>query len=153
MRQVPVLIPHALCDLTGVHLCYPGHGGAVTPRPGHGTGNSKGFQAGVDRRTLDVGITVRGPERYRPPTEPDTQPKPEPAAAAGNGSSHIAFDHRTTAAYPLNGLGWGAWPLTLVTIWWAMSRSLVLRFWEAVRKTANARLLLHRSWAMMMPSA
>ena len=67
VRQVPVLVPHALCDLTGVHLSYPGHGGAVTPHPGHGTGNSKGFQVEVDRRTLDVGITVRGLERHRLP--------------------------------------------------------------------------------------
>ena len=66
VHQVPVLIPHALCDLTGVHLSYPGHGGAVPPRPGHGTGNSKGFQVGVDRRTLDVAITVRGLERHQP---------------------------------------------------------------------------------------
>ena len=66
VRQVPVLIPHALCDLTGVHLSYPGHGGAVTPRPGHGTGNSKGFQVEADGRTLDVGITVRGLERHQP---------------------------------------------------------------------------------------
>jgi hypothetical protein len=60
VRQVPVLIPHALCDLTGVHLSYPGHGGAVTPSPGEGVANSEGFQVEVDPRTLDVAITVSG---------------------------------------------------------------------------------------------
>src|SRR5579872_3438762 len=30
VRQVPVTIPHALCDLTGVILSYPGHGGAAS---------------------------------------------------------------------------------------------------------------------------
>jgi hypothetical protein len=64
VRQVPVTIPHAVCELTGVHLSYPGHGGAITPRPGHGTGNSQGFQVEVDARTLDVTITVRGLERH-----------------------------------------------------------------------------------------
>jgi hypothetical protein len=71
VRQVPVLIPHALCDLTGVHLSYPGHGGAVTPSPGYGIANSRGFQAEVDRRTLDVTITVSGLERHPRPTGPD----------------------------------------------------------------------------------
>ena len=60
VRRVPVTIPHALCDLTQVTLSYPGHGGAVTPSPGHGVGNSKGIQVEVDARTLDVTITVSG---------------------------------------------------------------------------------------------
>jgi hypothetical protein len=60
VRQVPVTVPHALCDLTGVTLSYPGHGGAVVPSPGHGVGNSKGIQVRVDARTLDVTITVTG---------------------------------------------------------------------------------------------
>ena len=61
VRQVPVAIPHALCDLTGVSLSYPGHGGAaVTASPGHGIANSKGFRLEVDARTLDVTITVTG---------------------------------------------------------------------------------------------
>jgi hypothetical protein len=61
VRQVPVTIPHALCDLTGVSLSYPGHGGAaVTAPPGHGIANSKGFRLEVDARTLDVTITVTG---------------------------------------------------------------------------------------------
>ena len=64
VRQAPVTIPHTLCDLTGVHLSYPGHGGAVTPSPGHGTANSKGFRVEVDARTLDVTITVRGLGRH-----------------------------------------------------------------------------------------
>jgi hypothetical protein len=60
VRQVPVTVPHALCDLTDVMLSYPGHGGAVVPRPGHGTGNSLGCQVEVDARTLDVTIRVSG---------------------------------------------------------------------------------------------
>jgi len=64
VRRVPVTIPHALCDLTQVTLSYPGHGGAVTPSPGYGVGNSQGFQVEVDARTLDVTITVRGLGRH-----------------------------------------------------------------------------------------
>jgi hypothetical protein len=60
VRQVPVTVPHALCDLTGVTLSYPGHGGAVVPSPGHGVGNSLGCQIEVDARTLDVTIRVSG---------------------------------------------------------------------------------------------
>jgi hypothetical protein len=63
VRQVPVTVPHALCDLTGVVLSYPGHGGAVVPSPGYGVGNSMGIQVQVDARTLDVTITVTGLER------------------------------------------------------------------------------------------
>jgi hypothetical protein len=58
VRQVPVTVPHALCDLTGVTLSYPGHGGAVVPSPGMGVGNSLGCQIEVDARALDVTITV-----------------------------------------------------------------------------------------------
>jgi hypothetical protein len=61
VRQVPVTVPHALCDLTGVTLSYPGHGGAVVPSPGVGVGNSLGCQVEVDARTLDVTVTVAGP--------------------------------------------------------------------------------------------
>jgi hypothetical protein len=60
VRQVPVTVPHVLCDLTGVMLAYPGHGGAVVPSPGHGVANSKGIRVQVDARTLDVTITVSG---------------------------------------------------------------------------------------------
>ena len=33
VRQVPVTVPHALCDLTGVTLSSPGHGGSRRLRP------------------------------------------------------------------------------------------------------------------------
>lgn len=61
VRQVPVTIPHALCDLRGVPLSYPGHGGATVPREGGRViGNSRGFRLAVDSETLDVTITVTG---------------------------------------------------------------------------------------------
>ena len=60
VRQVPVTIPHALCDLTGVTLSYPGRGGATVTAPGSGVGNSKGFRLEVDAHTKDVTITVSG---------------------------------------------------------------------------------------------
>jgi len=62
IRQVPVTVRHAMCDLTGVSLSVPGRGGATVPaRPGSAIGNSKGFQVRVDSRTRDVTITVTGP--------------------------------------------------------------------------------------------
>ena len=61
VRHVPVTIPHALCDLRGVRLTYPGHGGATVPfQGGVGIGNSRGFQLEVDSQTLDVTVTVTG---------------------------------------------------------------------------------------------
>lgn len=60
VRRVPVTIPHALCDLTGVSLSYPGHGGATVTAPGHVIYNSKGFRLEVDARTRDVTINVTG---------------------------------------------------------------------------------------------
>jgi hypothetical protein len=63
VRQVPVMVPHALCDLTGVTLSYPGHGGAVVPSPGMVVGNSLGCRVEVDARTLDVTIAVSGLRR------------------------------------------------------------------------------------------
>ena len=60
VRQVPVTIPHALCDLTGVALSYPGHGGATVTAPGSMVANSLGFRLEVDAHTLDVAITVSG---------------------------------------------------------------------------------------------
>ena len=61
VRQVPVTVPHALCDLTGVILSYPGRGGAAVPdSPGSGVGNSMGFQVKVDAHTQDVTVTVSG---------------------------------------------------------------------------------------------
>jgi hypothetical protein len=63
VRQVPVTVRHALCDLTGVILSYPGRGGAVVPdSPGSGVGNSKGFRVQVDAYTQDVTVTVGGAE-------------------------------------------------------------------------------------------
>lgn len=61
VRQVPVTVPHAACDLAGVSLSYPGRGGATVPsRPGTTIGNSKGFRLTVDLHTRDVTITVTG---------------------------------------------------------------------------------------------
>jgi hypothetical protein len=60
VRQVPVTVRHAACDLTGVALSYPGHGGATIPRTPSGVGNSKGFRLSVDPCTLDVTIEVTG---------------------------------------------------------------------------------------------
>jgi hypothetical protein len=61
IRQVPVTVPHALCDLTGVILSYPGRGGAAVPdSPGSGVANSQGFQVQVDAHTQDVTVTVSG---------------------------------------------------------------------------------------------
>jgi hypothetical protein len=61
IRQVPVTVPHALCDLTGVILSYPDRGGAAVPdSPGSGVSNSMGFQVQVDAHTQDVTVTVSG---------------------------------------------------------------------------------------------
>ena len=61
VRQATVTVPHALCDLTGVILSYPGRGGATVPdSPGGGVANSMGFQVQVDARTRDVTVTVSG---------------------------------------------------------------------------------------------
>lgn len=60
VRQVPVTVRHAACDLTGVALSYPGHGGGTVPRTPGGIGNSKGFRLSVDPCTLDVTIEVTG---------------------------------------------------------------------------------------------
>ena len=63
VRQVPVTVPHALCDLTGVIVSYPGRGGAAVPRsPGRGVANSMGLRLQVDAETRDVTVTVTGPE-------------------------------------------------------------------------------------------
>jgi hypothetical protein len=63
VRQVPVTVPHALCDLTGVILSYPGRGGAAVPdSPGSGVWNSTGFQVQVDAHTQDVTVAVSGAE-------------------------------------------------------------------------------------------
>jgi hypothetical protein len=63
VRKAPVTVPHALCDLTGVILSYPGHGGAAVPdSPGSGVSNSAGFRVQVDAHTQDVTVTVSGAE-------------------------------------------------------------------------------------------
>jgi hypothetical protein len=63
VRQVPVTVRHALCDLTGVILSYPGRGGATVPdSAGSGVANSMGFQVQVDAHTRDVTVTVSGAE-------------------------------------------------------------------------------------------
>ena len=63
VRRVPVTIPHAACDLTGVAIFYRDRGGATVPHGGGGTGisNSSGFELTVHPGTLDVTITVTGP--------------------------------------------------------------------------------------------
>jgi hypothetical protein len=61
VRQIPVTVPHGLCDLTGVILSYPDRGGAAVPdSPGGGVANSMGFQVQVDAHTQDVTVTVSG---------------------------------------------------------------------------------------------
>jgi hypothetical protein len=70
VRQVPVTVPHALCDLTGVIVSYPGHGGMTVPAPGRGTGNGQSMRVEVDARTRDVTVAVGGfdhPPRSRNP--------------------------------------------------------------------------------------
>lgn len=63
VRKVPVTIPHAACDLTGVAISYQNRGGATVPHGGDGTGigNSDGFELTVHPGSLDVTITVTGP--------------------------------------------------------------------------------------------
>jgi hypothetical protein len=61
VRKVPVTISHAACDLTGVMISYPGHGGAAVPRGRDvgGIGNSLGFTLMIHPGTLDVTVNVR----------------------------------------------------------------------------------------------
>jgi hypothetical protein len=59
VRHFPVTIPHALCDLTGVALSYPSHGGATVPAEAGGIYNSWGFRLSVHSDTLDVTVDVR----------------------------------------------------------------------------------------------
>ena len=63
VRNVPVTIPHAACDLADVAISYRNRGGATVPHGGGGTGigNSDGFELTVHPGTLDVTITVTGP--------------------------------------------------------------------------------------------
>src|SRR5204863_44046 len=57
VRRVPVTVPHALCDLTGVTLSYPGHGGAVVPSPGEGSETA----GAVRSRSMTAPLTSRLP--------------------------------------------------------------------------------------------
>ncbi len=63
VRHFPVTIPHALCDLTGVALSYPRHGGATVTKGPSMIWNSGGFKLTVHPGTLDVTVEVR----LRPP--------------------------------------------------------------------------------------
>ena len=63
VQHFPVTIPHALCDLTGVALSYPRHGGATVPGKPSTIINSLGFRLTVHPGTLDVTVDVR----LRPP--------------------------------------------------------------------------------------
>ena len=60
VRQVPITIPHAACDLTGVSLSHPGRGGATVPDLPGGIASGTGFRQTVDSHTLDVTTTVSG---------------------------------------------------------------------------------------------
>ena len=59
VRHFPVTVPHAVCDLTGVALSYPGHGGATVPTEPCSMGNSLGFRLTVHPETLDVTVDVQ----------------------------------------------------------------------------------------------
>ena len=61
VRQVPVAIPHAGCDLTGVVISYRGYGGATVPRGSGGIGTGSGFTLEVHPGTLDVTVNATGP--------------------------------------------------------------------------------------------
>ena len=61
VRKVPVTVPHADCDLTGVVISYPGYGGATVRDGSGGIGTSSGFTLEVHPGTLDVTVDVTGP--------------------------------------------------------------------------------------------
>jgi len=58
---VPVTIPHAKCDLTGVVITYPPYAGATVPSGGISVYNSTGFSLTVDPGTLNVTVNAKGP--------------------------------------------------------------------------------------------
>ncbi len=60
-RKVPVTIPHAKCDLTGVVITYPPYAGATVPSGGISVYNSTGFSLTVDPGTLNVTVNAKGP--------------------------------------------------------------------------------------------
>jgi hypothetical protein len=51
--------PHALCDLTGVAISYPRHGGATVHATPGTTYNSGGFRLTVHPGTVDVTVEVQ----------------------------------------------------------------------------------------------
>ena len=59
VRQFPVTIPHALCDLTGVAISYPRHGGATVHATPSTIYNSGGFRLTVHPGTLVVTVDVQ----------------------------------------------------------------------------------------------
>ncbi len=64
----PVSIPHARCDLTGVALSYPDHGGATVPAEASTVFNSMGFRLTVHPGSLDVTVDVQlRPDRSNDP--------------------------------------------------------------------------------------
>jgi hypothetical protein len=69
VRHFPVTIPHALCDLTGVTLSYPGSGGATvsaTPSAVYGGSYLGGSFRLIVHDNLDVTVDVTAR-----PGEPD----------------------------------------------------------------------------------
>jgi hypothetical protein len=60
VRQAPVTISHASCDLSGVTISYPRYGGATVPRGSGGVGVSSGFTLEVHPGTLDVTVSATG---------------------------------------------------------------------------------------------
>jgi hypothetical protein len=56
-----VTIRHADCDLTGVVISYPRHGGATVPCGSGGIGTSSAFTLVVHSGTLDVTGNATGP--------------------------------------------------------------------------------------------
>ena len=59
VRHFPVTIPHASCDLTGVAISYPRHGGATVHATPGTIYNSGGFRLTDHPGTLDVTVEVQ----------------------------------------------------------------------------------------------
>lgn len=60
VRKVPITIPHADCDLTGVTISAPGRGGATVPRISGSVGTSSGLTLTIQPGTLDVTVNATG---------------------------------------------------------------------------------------------
>ncbi len=60
VRNVPVTIRHADCDLTGVVITYRGYGGATVPSGSSSVGTSSGFTLTIHPGTLDVTVNAAG---------------------------------------------------------------------------------------------